>query len=228
MTSGNDPLAFTRRMPGVDFMRQFTQAAADKNAMPNLAGWVMPTVSVQELDKRITDLKTVQFWLEQNLHVLRATVQALEVQKMTLAALQGMNLNLADIAKAFAAPSRPAGAGAAQPSAEADGGAADGAEAAQPAPSAAEQQAAGASAGVDPLQWWGALTRQFQSIAADALREAGRTAPPAAAGAADAAPTAQTVRRSTAKSAAKPTTKPTATRSAQKKSAKPAARRGTA
>ena len=45
---------------------------------------VAPTLSVEEVDKRIQELKTVQYWLEQNGHALKATIQALEVQKMTL------------------------------------------------------------------------------------------------------------------------------------------------
>ena len=54
-----------------------------------------------QLDKRIKELKAVLFWLEQNGTALKATIQALEVQKMTLAALAGMNLNMAEVAKAF-------------------------------------------------------------------------------------------------------------------------------
>ncbi len=78
--------------------------------MPPLSGWVAPTISVEELEKRISELKAVQFWLDQNSRALTATVQALEVQKMTLSTLQGMNVAMGDIAKAFtpqAAPPRP-------------------------------------------------------------------------------------------------------------------------
>ena len=53
------------------------------------------------LDKRIEELKAVQFWLDQNATALRATIQALEVQKMTLATLKGMNFNPPDLAQAF-------------------------------------------------------------------------------------------------------------------------------
>ena len=44
---------------------------------------------MEELDKRIDELKAVQFWLDQNAMALKATIQALEVQKMTLATLKG-------------------------------------------------------------------------------------------------------------------------------------------
>jgi hypothetical protein len=215
MTSGSDPLAFTKLMPGFDFMRQFAQAAANKSATPHAADWVAPTVSIEELDKRIADLKAVQFWLEQNVHLLRATMQALQVQKMTLAALQGMNLNLADVAKVFAAPAQqpqPAPTASPEPSAMASETAG---AAAEPAP---------APAVTDPLQWWDALTQQFQAIAASALPEAaqaGAPSPMPAGPAGDSAPAAKPARKSAA-------AKPAAKRSAPKKPAQSAARRGLA
>ena len=49
---------------------------------------------------------------------------------------------------------------------------------------------------VDPLQWWGALTTQFQEIAAGALREAGKNA--AAPGAKAAPPKAKAAGAKTA------------------------------
>ncbi|MDR0458588.1 MAG: hypothetical protein LBH10_06145 [Burkholderiaceae bacterium] len=198
MTSSSDPLAFTRLMPGVDLMRQFAGADADKTALPSLAGWVAPTLDMAQLDKRIADLKAVQFWLEQNLHILRAAAQALEVQKMTLMALQGMNLNLADVAKAFAT--------SVQPAADARAEAVSGKGAAKPGEGEpAAPAAAPTSAGADPLQWWGALTRQFQTIAASALRETTQAAPPASS--APASPVGQ-ADPSAAKPAAKFATKP--------------------
>ena len=47
--------------------------------LPGISNWVAPTLSVEEVDKRIQELKAVQFWLDQNLHALKATIQALEV-----------------------------------------------------------------------------------------------------------------------------------------------------
>jgi len=239
MTSGNNPL-LTQLMPGFDFMRQFAQAAVDKSATPPLAGWVAPIVSVEELDKRIADLRAVLFWLEQNGQVLRATVQALEVQKMTLAALQGMNLNLADIAKAISVPVHVSSA--AQDSSATARGTASGADSdsdpatTKPASAAAQPPA---PAMTDPLQWWGALTQQFQTIAASTLREAVQATPPASptpeqsARSTDPVPVAKPVRPSTAKplaeSAVKPAIKPAIKRSTSKKSGvQPVARRGAA
>jgi hypothetical protein len=225
MASGNDPQAFTKLMPGFDFMRQFAQTVSGPSATSRLTEWVAPTVSIEELDKRITDLKAVQLWLEQNVHVLRATVQALEVQKMTLAALQGMNLSLPDIAKAFAVPAQATGQVSSDPaSGTASGGL--GSDTSKPAPSTAQQASAGPHSSdptpmVDPLQWWGALTQQFQSIAANAVREAERTA---SARPFDRVAAAKQTRSPSAKPAAEPTNK----RTAQKKPAQPAQRRGVA
>jgi hypothetical protein len=229
MTSGSDPLAFTKLIPGFDFMRQFAQAATGKNAIPNLAEWAAPTANIQEIDKRIVNLKAVQGWLEQNVQVLRATVQALEIQKMTLGVLQGMNLNQADIAKAFAASGQatgPAGSDALAQASE-NAGTAAATDTTHPVSGAAQSAASAAhktiptSAKTDPLQWWEALTRQFQTIAANALREAAQTMPPLTpVRPADPAPPAKSAR----KSAAKPDVK----RTAPKKPAQPAARKGSA
>src|SRR5262249_4418557 len=93
--SANKPFAFSQFVPGFDFLRNLASgsaAAGATPAMPSLGSWVAPTLSVEEVDKRIQELKTVQFWLEQNGHALKATIQALEVQKMTLSTLRGMNV----------------------------------------------------------------------------------------------------------------------------------------
>ena len=102
--SDSTPFGFGRFVPGFDFLQNLAKgAAAGMPTMPGLSGWVAPTVSVDELDKRIQELKAVQFWLEQNARALAATVQALEVQKMTLATLQDMNVAMGDLAASFGA-----------------------------------------------------------------------------------------------------------------------------
>jgi hypothetical protein len=59
-----------------------------------IPGMVMPTLSVDEINKHITDLKAVESWLNMNMHMLRGTIQALEVQSATLSALQAMGQTL--------------------------------------------------------------------------------------------------------------------------------------
>src|SRR5215470_11248335 len=51
---------------------------------------VAPLLDVNEIDKRIADLRSVENWLSMNLNVLRMSIQGLEMQKATLAAFQAM------------------------------------------------------------------------------------------------------------------------------------------
>jgi len=149
MSDDSSPFGFGRFIPGFDFMQNLAKGAGQ--AMPGLSGWIAPTVSVEELDKRIAELKTVQFWLEQNARGLAATLQALEVQRMTLSTLQGMNVAVGDLAASVA-------------------------QAASPEAPPAEQASAAPAAMVDPMQWWSALTQQFQHIATQAMQDAAQPA----------------------------------------------------
>ena len=101
--SDNTPFGFAKLVPGFDFLQNLAKGAAQNiPQLPNLSNWVAPTLNVEELDKRITELKAVHYWLEQNGKALGATIQALEVQKMTLATLQGMNFSMGEVANALA------------------------------------------------------------------------------------------------------------------------------
>jgi hypothetical protein len=150
--------------------------------MPNLSNWVAPTLNLEELEKRIGELKAVHFWLDQNSKALGATIQALEVQKMTLATLKGMNFNMGDVANALKLKAADTVFSGVQKASEkaadtatAISGAASGAakktKAARKTAKGkkADDKAAGV---VDPLQWWGALTQQFQQIATTAMKDA--------------------------------------------------------
>lgn len=57
----------------------------------SLPGMVTPTLDVDELDKHITDLKTVEGWLKMNLNMLQMSIQGLEMQRATLAAFQAIS-----------------------------------------------------------------------------------------------------------------------------------------
>ena len=54
-------------------------------------GMVTPTLDVNEIDKRIADLKTVEGWLRMNLNMLQMSIQGLEMQRATLAAMQAIS-----------------------------------------------------------------------------------------------------------------------------------------
>jgi hypothetical protein len=147
--------ALTQLVPGFDFLQGLVRNAS--NAMPNVSQWIAPTLDPVEIDKRIEELRTVQFWLEQNARMLATTIQALEVQRMTLSTLKTMNVSVGDIGQAMKLRP-PAGAPAASPAP---------AKGAQPAAA----PAAPAVGVVDPMQWWGALTQQFTQLAMQAMKE---------------------------------------------------------
>ena len=56
----------------------------------SLPGMVTPTFDVDELEKRIHDLKAVEGWLRMNLSMLQMTIQSLEMQRSTLTAVRAM------------------------------------------------------------------------------------------------------------------------------------------
>ncbi|WP_041388248.1 PhaM family polyhydroxyalkanoate granule multifunctional regulatory protein [Polaromonas sp. JS666] len=196
----NSFAGFGKLVPGFDFLQNLAKQAADSASqsipqLPKLGSWVAPTLNVEELDKRIDELKAVQFWLDQNATALKATIQALEVQKMTLATLRGMNFNMGDMANAFKLKVAdgvadkaktfsgleipPSAFNGHQANAQASEDTAEKARAkakAKAKVAAAKSSDATAAAGgvVDPMQWWGALTQQFQTIAADAMKDVAR------------------------------------------------------
>lgn len=182
--SDSDTSGFGKFVPGFDFLQNLAKGASSNiPQMPNLANWVAPTLNVEELDKRITELKNVHYWLEQNSRALGATIQALEVQKMTLATLKGMNFNIADVANAFKLKAADSVASGLQRATEKAATTAktvsDAVDAAKPAarkakstPKADSAAAKAVSGMVDPLNLWGSLTQQFQQIAANAMKEA--------------------------------------------------------
>jgi hypothetical protein len=192
---------FAKLVPGFDFLQGLVKNAG--SALPSMGQWVAPTLNPEELQKRIDELKTVQFWLEQNAKMLGTTIQALEVQRMTLSTLKTMNVQMTDLRDAMkVAPVASAGSAAAaaagsvanslgadalmQAARNAMGGmglakpAAPAPEAAAPEPAPApkarpaapaEPPAVAASGVVDPMQWWGALTKQFTQLAATAMKD---------------------------------------------------------
>lgn len=179
--SDNQNIGFGKFVPGFDFLQNLAKGSTQAMPqMPSLANWVAPTLNVEELEKRIADLKAVHFWLDQNSKALGATIQALELQKMTLATLQGMNFSMGDLANALKLKTTETlGAASAKKAPEAPAPAAEVEASVADAPSgkAAAKSTKGAKAAtgvVDPVQWWGALTQQFQQIASSAMNDAAR------------------------------------------------------
>ncbi|OOG50449.1 PhaM family polyhydroxyalkanoate granule multifunctional regulatory protein [Polaromonas sp. C04] len=174
--------SFGKLIPGFDFLQTLAKGATQSiPQLPNLGNWVAPTLNVDELEKRIDELKAVQFWLDQNAMALKATIQALEVQKMTLATLKGMNFNMGDVANAFKLKAADTVMSGVQKAAEKVAEkAAESARTVDTAPEKTTGKVAGkadakaAPGVVDPVAWWGSLTQQFQQIAANAMKEAAK------------------------------------------------------
>ena len=146
-----------------------------------MPGITAPTMSVEELDKKISDLKAVEAWLNLNTSMLRGSIQALEVQRGTIATLKSMGASLAaaitqpgasektvfesvPYASAFfqqAAPAAPAPAPKPAP-----------APAPAPEPAAAAPDDAGNQAAAqlaNPSAWWNLLQDQFEQAVSTAM-----------------------------------------------------------
>ncbi len=142
-------------------------------------GITAPTLSVEELDKKINDLKAVEAWLNLNTSMLRGSIQALEVQRGTIATLKSMGASLAaaitqpdaseksvfesvPYASAFfqqAAPAAPEAQPAPAPQAA-------------PAPAAAAFSDASSQAAAqlaNPSAWWNLLQDQFKQAVSSAM-----------------------------------------------------------
>lgn len=146
----------------------------------SIPGLATPTLSVDELDKKIADLKAVESWLNLNLSMLRGTVQALEIQRGTIATLKSMGATLANAVKQpganeksvlAAAPyasaffSQPAVAPVAkaepQPEPKPE---------VKPEPAAASAAPAPANdAMANPAIWWNLLQDQFKQAVSTAM-----------------------------------------------------------
>lgn len=201
-------------MPGMEFFQTLLKGAG----MPSqFANWVAPTLDVEELEQKITDLKAVLGWLETHARMTQNMIQALEVQRMTVQALKTMNVDLQAFAKGMVSEPQAAPAAAAeQPAAEPE------------APAQNEASAAGAAPLFDPMQWWNAMTQQFTELANQALQEGGavRAQSATAAGRGKPAVRQPAARKASAKPRAPTGARKTGARA--KPAAKPATKRGKA
>lgn len=147
-----------------------------------------PALSVEELDKRINELKTVEQWLTLNLNMLRGSIQGLELQRGAMNAVGA-------IGKAMQPEASPEPATATisrsldhrppddEPRAQTSAG--------EPA----AESSAGLPATVTPAAWWSLLQSQFSQIAQTALSAA---QPPAASAVKPKAKSAKPVARQSA------------------------------
>lgn len=171
-----------------------------------IPGMVAPTLSVDEIDRKIADLRAVESWLTLNMNMLRGTIQGLEVQRGTLSALQSMGLALGAAGKPSDPPAPPFESPFESPFAAA--------ATAAGAPAAAPAAASGMAgwpdlnaAPVNPNAWWNLLQEQFRqavsrAVAQPAAADTAAGTAPAASAAAEAAEPAKVAKP--AKPAARP------------------------
>jgi hypothetical protein len=177
-------------MPGMtdtlEFVKNLWGGMNIPGAMPGMGSMHMPgaPLSVEDLDKKIADLKAVESWLNLNLGMLRGSIQALEIQRGTLATLKAMGDSMAQAmsqtgaaSEATMAPFAQFFTQAAQAAVPAAAKPADSAAPPPPAPSAAapDTQApppgAEASGAAMPaaVAWWNLLQDQFRQAVASAM-----------------------------------------------------------
>ncbi|UMR32452.1 hypothetical protein MJ904_09900 [Massilia sp. MB5] len=175
-----------------------------------LPGIATPTLSVDELEKKINDLRAVEAWLNLNATMVRSSIQALEVQRGTINALKSMGKTLAAAMQQpssgehslfdtmpYAAFFQPPGAktetagksSAAKSGTAASAGAApakDEAKTEDPGaagakPSMADAASAAAAQMANPAIWWNLLQEQFkQAVSSTMAADLGGVAKPAA------------------------------------------------
>jgi hypothetical protein len=148
-----------------------------------IPGMAMPSLSVEEVDKQIKDLKAVESWLTLNMNMLRGTIQALEVQSATLSALQAMGETMSQAVKSSAAaasaPTDTAEKSSAfsfshkgtqpEPELPDDADMPDDAPE-DTAPEARSQASAGMAPLANPAAWWTMLQDQFKQAVSTAMQ----------------------------------------------------------
>jgi hypothetical protein len=147
-----------------------------------IPGMIMPSLSVEEINKQISDLKAVESWLTLNMNMLRSTIQALEVQSATIATLQSMSASFSAAVKPSPANKTPNAAPGSVPSAapaatkeeaKTAAPAAQSAEPLKPSPAVAgstKKDATDADAPLgNPAMWWNMLQDQFNQAVNTAL-----------------------------------------------------------
>ena len=160
----------SQNVPGMTDTLEFVKKLWGGMGVPGagMPGIGAPQTSLEDLDKRITDLKTVETWLNMNLSMLRSSIQALEVQRGTIAALKTMTDSMTQAMgkvgdqtaslPPFAAFFAPGGMPQPGTGAAASGAAAPGGDGAPP------------EAGMAPaLAWWNLLQDQFRQAVASAV-----------------------------------------------------------
>lgn len=74
---------------------EFMQKMWNPMSFP-LPGMVTPTIDIEEIEKKISELKTVENWLTMNTGFVQMTIKTLEMQKAALESLRAAAQKPAD------------------------------------------------------------------------------------------------------------------------------------
>ena len=121
-------------------------------------GMTMPSMSPDDLNKQIADLKAVESWLQMNMNMLRGTIQTLEVQSATLTALQSMSESFTKATSPAAADSK-----AAKPASNTASASNNEAFDKMPSPSDFAAHMA------NPTAWWNSVQQNFSQAVNQAM-----------------------------------------------------------
>lgn len=164
-------------MPGANAMGDTLAFVKQLWGSMKIPGMSMPSLSPEEIDKQIADLKAVESWLQVNMNMLRGSIQALEVQSATLTALRSVGESFAKAASgagtSTANDDKPAFDSPFQSSFQSSF---------QSPFHASSDQAAQADGAADPASmaapfanaavWWNAMQEQFSHVVGQAMQQA--------------------------------------------------------
>ena len=100
----NDSLNFVKKLWGQMSVPGMSMPSMPGMSVPGMPTMPLPSMSLEDLDKRIHELKTVETWLNVNMTMLRNTIQALEVQRATIATLHSLSSTMAKTMKDMSSP----------------------------------------------------------------------------------------------------------------------------
>ena len=147
-------------LPGAGAMHDTLEFVRNMWGAMKIPGMSMPSMSPDDINKQITDLKAVESWLQMNMNMLRTTIQTLEVQSATLSALQTMG-------QSFSGAGSSRSAFDSKPSFESpfnksfDKPADTSADASEQATFATPDPTAFAAQFANPAMWWNTVQDQF-------------------------------------------------------------------
>ena len=140
--------------PGVSSMFDAVEIMRKTWSGMNVPSSLQPTMDIGEIERRIADLRVVEQWLQLNQTMLQTTIQALEIQRNSVAAFQAFTKAGAMVA------STPAPSAAVNPSAD-------------PSPAigpAADSPSGSSIAAAQAALWWDFLQQPFRQMTEAATR----------------------------------------------------------